>query len=279
VDFASGEMDLAHPQIVSWIETAAKAVSLYYGKFPVASARVLVQPIAGERGVLTGTTWGDVDASPAFTRMRLGQHTTVQDLTDDWTMTHELTHMAFPSLAEEHHWLEEGLATYVEPVARAQAGDLTPAKIWEDMVEGMPKGQPQSSSHGLDHSHSWGSTYWGGALFCLMADVAIRKQTEDRKGLQDALRSIVVAGGTIDHDWPVSKALTVGDQATGTNVLTDLYQKMGQSAYAPVDLDSLWAQLGVRSHDRAAILNDHAPLAQIRRSITVRRPLAAGTAK
>ena len=56
--------------------------------------------------------------------MRIGQHTTQADLDDDWMMTHELVHMAFPSLPDDQHWMEEGLSTYVEPVARVQTGEL-----------------------------------------------------------------------------------------------------------------------------------------------------------
>ena len=39
-------------------------------------------------------------------------------------LVHELVHHGMPNLADEHHWMEEGLATYVEPIARAQAGEL-----------------------------------------------------------------------------------------------------------------------------------------------------------
>ena len=49
-------------------------------------------------------------------------------------MTHELVHAAFPDVAEEHHWIEEGIATYVEPIARVQIGDLTPEKILDYMA-------------------------------------------------------------------------------------------------------------------------------------------------
>ena len=28
--------------------------------------------------------------------------------------------MAFPSLPDDQHWMEEGLATYVEPIARVE---------------------------------------------------------------------------------------------------------------------------------------------------------------
>jgi hypothetical protein len=217
--------------------------------------------------VLTGTTWGDVGGYPAFTRMRLGQHTTKEDLEDDWTMTHELVHVGFPTLDDKHHWLEEGLATYIEPIARVEIGTLSPERIWGDMHRDMRKGEPGTADTGLDATHTWASTYWGGALFCMVADVKIRKETGNRKGLQDALRAIVAAGGTIDHDWPIEKALAVGDKATGTAILTTLYADMGKKSEA-VDLDDLWKQLGVRIDNGKLVLDGTAALAGIRERIT-----------
>lgn len=267
VDFAPGELDLRPEEVLRWIDTAGRAVSAYFGKFPVARARILVVPVASERGVLMGTTWGDVGGFPAFSRMRIGQHTTAEDLQRDWTMTHELVHMGFPSLPEKHDWLEEGLATYIEAIARVQIGTLTAAKIWGDMHRDMRKGEPAASDHGLDETHTWASTYWGGALFCLMADVKIRQETGNRKGLQDALRGIVAAGGTIDHDWPIEQALAVGDRATGTSVLKTLYKNMGEKQES-VDLDDLWKQLGVRVENGNLVLDSAARLARIREQIT-----------
>ncbi len=203
---------------------------------------MLIVPTNGQG--IHGTTWGDMRGFPGFTRMRVGSHVSQSDLSDDWTMTHELTHMAFPSLPDDQHWMEEGLATYVEPIARAQIGDLTERQVWEGMLDGMPKGEPQSGDQGLDRTHTWGRTYWGGALFCLVADVSIRKQTGNRKGLQDALRAIVNAGGTIDHDWPLTRALEIGDRATGTTVLSDQYKKWSDAPVS-VDLPALWKELGV----------------------------------
>ena len=56
--------------------------------------------------------------------MRLGRPITEQDLADDWTMTHEFVHMALSSLPDNQSWMEEGLATYVEPMAPAQVEHL-----------------------------------------------------------------------------------------------------------------------------------------------------------
>lgn len=136
-----------------------------------------------------------------------------------------------------------------------------------DMVRDMPQGISRTADHGLDQTHTWASTYWGGTLFCLIADVAIREKAGNRKGLQDALRRILSAWGTIDQEWPISRALAVGDRATGTSVLTDLYGKMGQQP-DPVDLDMLWTQLGVDARDGSIVFDNHAPLTRIRHSIT-----------
>jgi hypothetical protein len=159
VDFSEGKFDLPNSALLQWLEKAAQAVTAYYGRFPLPRARVLIVPTNGQ--AIHGTTWGDIRGFPGFTRMRVGTHVTQSDLSDDWTMTHELTHMAFPSLPDDQHWMEEGLATYVEPNARAQIGDLTVRQVWEGVVDGMPKGEPQSGDQGLDRTHTWGRTYWG----------------------------------------------------------------------------------------------------------------------
>lgn len=273
VDVAPGPLDLSRAQIVAWVQTAARAVSEYYGRFPVHRARVLVIPVASRSGVLTGTTWGDVDRFPGFSRMRLGEHTTEQDLVDDWTMTHEFVHTALPSLSRDQHWLEEGSATYVEPIARAQIGTLTPEFVWQETVKGMSKGEPSPADQGLDQTHTWANTYWGGALFCMIADIKIREATGNRRGLQDALRGILAAGGSIAVDWPIDKVLAAGDRATGTTVLADLYRQMANHSFAPIDLDNLWKQLGVQLRNNGVAFNNQAPLAAIRKAITTPMPV------
>lgn len=267
VDFGPGSPNLPQAAILQWIENAVHAVTTYYGRFPVPRDRILVEFVPGRSGVGNGTTWGGVGGFPGFTRIHVGEQSTEQDLDSDWMMTHELIHTAFPSMSDEHHWIEEGISVYVEPVARVQAGLLRPAKIWGDMVRDMPKGDPESFDRGLDNTHTWGRTYWGGAQFCLMADVEIRKQTGNRKGLQDALRAIVNAGGTIDQEWPITKAFGIGDQATGTHVLMDLYNETKDTPKS-FDLDGLWKQLGVVKSGDGVRFDDSAPLAKIRQAIT-----------
>src|SRR5277367_4778283 len=272
VDFAAGAIDISEAEFLARVQKAASAVALYYGKFPVSRARILIVPVAGQDGVLQGTTWPNRDGFPAVMRLRIGEHTTRAELTTDWIMTHEMVHMALASLPDSQAWLEEGLATYVEPIARAQNGELTPEQIWGDMMRGMPQGEPAHGDRGMDGTASWGRTYWGGAMFCLVTDVEIRKQTHNRYGLQDALRAIVRAGGTIDSGWTTAKILEVGDQATDTKVLELTYYQWSTTP-VPIDLNALWSTLGVQKGSGRITFNNDAPLASIRSSLTV--PAAA----
>lgn len=269
VDFAAGEMDLSVDAVMAHIQRAAQAVTTYYGRFPVKRARMLVVPAGDRHGEIQGTTWAGRDGFEGFTRLRIPQHFTATDLAEDWVTTHEMVHWAFPSMPDDQHWIEEGLATYIEPVARVMTGELQARQIWADMVHGMPHGEPAAGDEGMDRTHTWGRTYWGGALFCLVADVEIRRATGNKKGLQDAVRGIVAEGGTIDHDWELGKALEVGDRATGTHVLTELYAKWKDAA-VPVDLVKLWKELGVRSvgSDGGIEFVPGAPLEDVREAIT-----------
>ena len=268
VDFATGSFDLPDSVILEHIRTAASAVVAYYGRFPVSRARMLIVPVADRSGILQGTTWPHRGEFQSFTRIRIGQHTTAADLAEDWMATHELVHLAFPSLNEDQHWMEEGQATYIEPNARVMTGELEPRNVWHDVVRDMPKGEPKAGDEGLDKTHTWGRTYWGGALFCLEADVQIRRETGNRKGLQDALRAVVAQGGTIDHDWPLTQALAIGDRATGTHVLTHMYDEWKDKPVS-VDLAKLWADLGIHATPAGSIeFVSTAPLANIRESIT-----------
>jgi len=269
IDFAEGALDLSRDEIVQRIRMAVHAVSIYYGRFPVSRVRLLVIPVAGRHGVLQGTTWGDMAAFPAFLRLRIGQGTTREELTSDWVITHELVHTALASLPDDQHWLEEGLASYVEPIARVQAGEFSAETIWTDMMHGMVNGEPGPDDRGLNNTHTWGRTYWGGALFCLVADVQIRRQTGNRRGLQDALRAIVNAGGTIDKEWPLSRLLSIGDQATGVSVLSSMYAHWSV-APVQVDLAELWTQLGIHRSERGLTFDSSAPLAATRVAITAK---------
>jgi hypothetical protein len=267
IDIHQDKSILQTEDVVTWVQRAATAVTVYYGTFPVKRARVTVVQNEHDGQDIHGTTWGDVDGVQGLSRMQLDGGVTKRELDGDWTMTHELVHMALASLPDESHWLEEGLATYVEPIARAQVGQMPAEEVWLGMVQGMPNGEPQPRDQGLAQTHTWGRTYWGGAMFCLIADVKIREATQNRKGLQDALRAIAAFGATIDTEWSPKRVLSLGDKATGTTVLSDMYNAWKDHPVS-IDLNQLWLELGVRVGPHGIAFDSQAPFASIREAIT-----------
>ena len=263
-----GDLSMSRTQVLSWVRRSACAVTEYYDGFPVRHVDVKIAPIDEGKGVLFGRTVL-LDQTLAI-RVGLSAFATESSLVDDWVMTHEMVHLAFPSVPHEHHWIEEGIATYVEPIARSQVGDLFRETVWRELVDGLPKGLPAPGDRGLDNTHTWGRTYWGGALFCLMADIEIHQRTNNRYGLQDALRGIVRAGGNMEQDWPLARALKAGDETTGVPVLMELYDRMKASPVTP-DLAAMWHELGVRPSGNSVVFDQTAPQASIVQSIMVPR--------
>ena len=107
-------------------------------------------------------------------------------------------------------------------------------------------------------------------MFCLLADVRIRRETGNRYGLRDALRAIVVAGGNMQIRWPLTHAFDVGDEAVGVPVLMQLYNEMKRTPVQP-DLRLLWGKLGVEIKGQTITFDDSAPYASVRLSIAADR--------
>ena len=262
IEFDPGAFRGGGGEIEDWIGRSGGIVAGYYGHFP--AARLTVQVIA-ERG--DGIHGGKSYANPgAFIQVRLGREVSEAQLLADWVLVHEMTHLALPDTGEAHAWLSEGIATYVEGVARVQAGNRSETDVWSEEIRQMPRGLPQPGDRGLDHTHTWGRTYWGGAMFCLLADVEIRKQSHNRFGLQDALRAVARESGGLAADWAIERVLRTGDRAVGTTTLEDLYAQVKDRPVTP-DLMALWRELGIEPEGSTVRLSDSAPLAAVRRAI------------
>jgi hypothetical protein len=255
------DLPLPRSEVVEWVRRAAVAVTGYLGNYPVKSVLIRIsrggrEPVGG--GVTHGASWIEV---------RLGRRARVRDLRSDWILTHEMFHLAFPTLPQRYLWMMEGLSDYLEPVARARAGQLTAADAWREFVEGLPQGLPEPGDRGLDEDPSRERIYWGGNLYWLLADVRIRAQTKNRQSVDDVIRLILKEGGNGGVDWPLERVLKAGEKATGTKVLQNLYDELG-SQPGKVDLDRLWKDLGIAYRHGAITFDDRAPLSKVRIAIT-----------
>ena len=263
---APGAYAVGDAALAAWVTRSARTMARFFGCFPLERTAIIVVPTEGD-DVRRGITMGDGGASVL---LEVGTGAGPLALAGDWVLPHEMAHLAIPSVPLRHHWVEEGLAVYFEPIARARAGDLAPEEVWRRFARGMPSGAPAPGDRGLDGSSSWTRTYWGGASFCLLADVEMRRRAGVHRGLDEALRGVLAAGGNVARVWDLDRLLGTADAAVGVPVLSRLHDLAGGSPWT-IDLPGLFADLGVEVDAAGEVrFVEDAPLAAIRRAITER---------
>jgi predicted metalloprotease with PDZ domain len=250
---------------VEWVQHDAECVAAFFGRFPV-DTTVFVVPVSGADEVVFGRVFSLAGASVA---LLFGADTRPEAAHDDWVVVHELFHLGTPSFVGEGHWLEEGLATYYEPILRERAGWMTEADLWKHFASEMPRGVRRPGSHpNIEERDDIDSTYWGGALFALAADVGILNESGGTRSLDDVLRAVLEREGDATHATRVQDFLRTGDETTGTHVLSRLHTEIATGG-GPVDLEAIFRSLGVEvtRGGRSVELRDDAPLASVRRAI------------
>lgn len=261
--FADGAPGVDRARVGAWVRGAAAAVTAYYGHYPVKEHGLLVIAQPGRR-LGSATTFGY--GGPA-TRIHVGIDAMAADFARDWVMVHEMVHTALPNVPRRALWLQEGNATYVEPIARAMIGGLEVPEVWREAALGMQKGAPMPDEGGMDGTSRWGRLYWGGATFWLLAEIAIYRQSRGAHSLRDALRRINQTSGGNGVEWTPEQVMEVGDMATRTHALSRLYTQFA-TMRIDTDLAKLFEQLGVAAMGDQIALNDRAPLAALRLRVT-----------
>jgi hypothetical protein len=258
-----GALDQSLSDVSTWVATSAAAVRDFYGTFPVPRASVTLVPIPRRDSVVFGKV---LPESEPGVLLLVGQHAPRQALYSDWILVHELFHLGFPSFFSEGKWLDEGLATYYEPIIRVRAGLYTEHELWSELEESLPQGLPAYTELGLEQARDFRGVYWGGALACLDADVRARKRRLDT-GLEVGLRALRDAGGTASEVWSLADAIAIVDKALGEPTLAPIAEQHAHHGSA-FDLPALLAELGVKRSANGQIeLSDQAPLAAVRRAI------------
>jgi hypothetical protein len=247
-----------------WIEAAGGCVAALFGRFPV-DATVFAVPAGEADGVVFGRVMSLAGASLV---LLFGGETRFESAPKDWVVVHELFHLGCPSFVGEGHWLEEGLATYYEPVLRERAGWMSEAELWAHFVREMPRGlRREGSPVALEEREDIDSTYWGGALFALLADVNLRETSRGERSLDDVMRRELAVLGDATHSCHVADFLRTAGARPGDGALRDLYERWAVRGENP-DLAALWRRLGVEPRpDGTVALREDAPLAWVRRGV------------
>ncbi|MFZ5890817.1 MAG: hypothetical protein ACOY0T_07165 [Myxococcota bacterium] len=257
---ALGDVGVDFAALTRWAGERAHAVANFYGGFPAPRASLFVVPIAGRRDVVFGNL--KPESSPGAALL-IGAQAGEHELAQDWVLVHELFHIGVPSFHAEGKWFDEGLATYFEPIIRVRAGLLDPLQAWREFALEMPRRRRALTHDGLEHTNE---IYWGGAIFCLLADIEARRASGGRLGLEDGVRNVLRAGGNASEVWRLQKTLELADRVFERPVLVPLWKRYAARP-AALELDAIFQELGVVRAASGITLSDTAPLAWVRRAI------------
>lgn len=248
------------PEILTaWVDAVAQSNRRFWGRSPAQHGLVVLVP--SPRG---GVPFGRVlSLGGSVVTVLIGKSATARDLYDDWVLVHEFLHLGSPLMRDKGPWLNEGIATFYEPVLRARAGWKSEDDVWREWISQMPRGLPAMTDVGLSNAGR-GGIYWGGAVFVLMAEIDLLQASGGKYGFSDCLRRILADGGDATTKWPTMRLLQSCDKAIGQDVLSPLAQRHMANGSA-MSLDEIWQKLGVTlSEDGKITYDDSAELAWLR---------------
>ncbi len=182
-------------ELVEWLQAASRQVTLAYGRFPNPSPRIVVIPSASR-------SWGGSSPVPFGRVTRDGEERIelyvnterpIEEYYDDWTATHEFSHLMLPYLDDTHRWISEGFASYYQNVLMSRAGRYTPERAWQKLHAGFERGRASRPDLSPNEAALAGvrrarmKIYWSGAAVALLADVELRERSGGKESLDIAL--------------------------------------------------------------------------------------------
>ncbi len=177
VVFPRGSSLGASPHFAPWVARAGLASAMITGTASARGATITAIPMPGDVPVLFGMAGRGTRASV----IALVGDAPRASLETDWTLVHELAHLATPYVPSQDAWLSEGLATYYQEVLRARAGLQSAEDAWRAIDDGLRRGASDGTgvtlrveSREMRASQAYTRVYWGGAAIVMLIDVALR---------------------------------------------------------------------------------------------------------
>lgn len=250
-----------NPALTDWTGQTAANITLAYGRLPNPDTRVVLFPVASRPGG-SAVPFGRVVRDGGETiELLVDPGQAEESFLEDWTATHEFTHLMLPYVGRSDRWVSEGFAQYYQNVLLARAGRYSPEDAWRRIGEGLERGR-QSAPHlspGEAASAAERNTrmkiYWSGAALALMADVELRRRSGGRESLDVVLDRFQACCLPSRRTWTARELFAEFDRLVEAPLFVDLYDRHANAAGFPDFDDYLTA----------------AELAEIRAAITARR--------
>ncbi len=253
------------------VEDGARALTTVHGDFPRPHVQVIVVPVHGDSTVFFGKV---VRGGGVAVHLLVNPTATAAELVGSWTATHEFQHVGLPFIRDP--WMGEGFASYYTELTRTRLGHRDEATGWAKLDAAFRRGRRGGHEASLRtlsrNTNSWLAyqrVHWNGAALAFLMDVALRKRTHNRLGLDDAIRAL---HPHMNHPRriPAESVLEIWDAWLGEPLFSAIAARHLDSRQFP-DLTAAYAWLGVIVDGDTVTLDDSAPGAAARRAMMAPR--------
>lgn len=170
-------------KVSTWVKQSLKKTQKTLGPLQQSTLPIYLKPqyIAFEP-----VPWASVKRNnPDGLELHIDRYASLNALTKDWTLYHELSHLYLPLLPYSGFWLSEGFASYMQNVIMRNSGVITHAQFVQRLNAGFERARLQTKTKNQPlnklSSDMWAQraqqrVYWTGAAFFAEADLALQKQ-------------------------------------------------------------------------------------------------------
>jgi hypothetical protein len=253
IRFAGPIADTRADEIVRWLQDVAADIGHVYGRFPVDSLGVVVIPHQrNARDTGSPVPFGRVTRRGQETvELYIDPNRPISEFYADWTLTHEFSHLMLPRIAWQQRWISEGFASYYQNVLMARAGHYSTRTALQKLSAGFERGRNSRPQLSPNEAAQEGirtaryKIYWSGAAIALLADVALREQSQGEESLDVVLGRFQECCLPSRRRWSGQEFFEKLDALVMSPVFMPLYRRYANQPGFP-DVDATLAKPLVR---------------------------------
>jgi hypothetical protein len=229
-------------KLQGWVLHAERGLTNFVGPLPY-TYRVHYHHITRGSGP---TPWAHTDKSEGRSvHFYVNTAYSEQDFKEDWTASHELSHLIFPYVGSSGRWFSEGLASYVQ----YQIMYANKTISWNQAIDNLEERfgvARKEAGHGRvsivelsklsPRTVSPVRLYWGGAAYFLMVDKALSEERNLRFAdvIATYLRCCVYQKHNSAEDM-----MALFDRISGGDIFIRVYQQTVMRNGFPITEDSM----------------------------------------
>lgn len=182
IEFKENFEPTKNDSIRIWINRIFKATTNVLGKYPF-DTYVNIFPASSSSQTVP---FGLASRKDGINQVKLyvNEEASFNELMEDWTAPHELSHLALPFLGQNNKWFSEGFATYCSRRIMIDLGYFTEDSFEELYVSKVAAFRSYFNSStstfaevadSLLSHHRYSPIYWGGSTFFMIMDARLQE--------------------------------------------------------------------------------------------------------